>query len=263
MSDQKVEQKLQFVFVHGAGHGGWCWYNIRSLLESVGHKVTCIDLKGGGIDLTDANTIKTFKEFNEPLVSFFSSLPADEKVILVGHSAGGLNITEILHKFPNNIHVAVYIAAIMMKNGISLPHGTRKLPCFPEEDLCDYIFQKLEDKIKNLIPSSVIIKPEHQRQRLYNMSPIEDSTLASMLLRPYPVWPMFDAGFNDTTDVDSIPRIYIKTLNDNMMSKLEHDVMILQWKPSKVVTLESDHSPFFSTPLELFKALLEAAASVK
>ncbi|KAL5566963.1 hypothetical protein UlMin_030127 [Ulmus minor] len=110
MSDQKVEQKLQFVFVHGAGHGVWCWYNIRSLLESVGHKVTCIDLRGGDIDLIDANTIKTFKEFNE--------------LILVGHSAGELNITEILHKFPNNIHVAVYIAAIMMKNVISIPHGT-------------------------------------------------------------------------------------------------------------------------------------------
>lgn len=39
------------------------------------------------------------------------------QVILVGHSAGGINVTDALHKFPEKIQAAVYIAATMLKLG--------------------------------------------------------------------------------------------------------------------------------------------------
>ncbi|CAI0430231.1 unnamed protein product [Linum tenue] len=33
-----------FVLVHGVGHGSWCWYKIRTLLESSGNcRVSCVD----------------------------------------------------------------------------------------------------------------------------------------------------------------------------------------------------------------------------
>ena len=38
-------------------------------------------------------------------------------MILVGHSAGGLSITQATHKFPDKISVAVYVAATMLRNG--------------------------------------------------------------------------------------------------------------------------------------------------
>lgn len=40
------------------------------------------------------------------------------QVILVGHSAGGLSITQASHKFAKNIRLAVYVAATMLKLGI-------------------------------------------------------------------------------------------------------------------------------------------------
>ena len=39
------------------------------------------------------------------------------QVILVGHSAGGLSITQACHKFAKKIHLAVYVAATMLKLG--------------------------------------------------------------------------------------------------------------------------------------------------
>lgn len=39
------------------------------------------------------------------------------QVILVGHSAGGLSITQACHKFANKIRLAVYVAATMLKFG--------------------------------------------------------------------------------------------------------------------------------------------------
>ncbi|KAK9159332.1 hypothetical protein Scep_005906 [Stephania cephalantha] len=80
---------LHFVFVHGFGGGGWGFYQIRCLLEKLGHKVSCPDLKSGGIDPTDPKTLKTFEDYNQPLIDLLYSLPLNEKVILVAHSAGG------------------------------------------------------------------------------------------------------------------------------------------------------------------------------
>ena len=73
-------KQLHFVLVHGASHGAWCWYRIRTLIETSGHKVTCLDLKGSGIDPSDPNTIFTLADYNQPLFTFLSSLPPNEKV---------------------------------------------------------------------------------------------------------------------------------------------------------------------------------------
>lgn len=74
---QKV---YHFVLVHGVGHGAWCWYKVRTLLESSGHKVTCLDLAGAGIDRSNADDILSFDDYNKPLTDFMSQLPDDEKV---------------------------------------------------------------------------------------------------------------------------------------------------------------------------------------
>ena len=36
----------------------------------------------------------------------------------MGHSAGGLSITQASHKFPKKIKLAVYVAATMLKYGV-------------------------------------------------------------------------------------------------------------------------------------------------
>ena len=40
------------------------------------------------------------------------------QVILVGHSAGGLNVTDATYKFPKKVSLAVYVAATMLKKGM-------------------------------------------------------------------------------------------------------------------------------------------------
>src|SRR5262249_39937519 len=39
-----------FVLVHGAWHGGWCWYRIAARLEAAGHTVFAPDMPGHGTD---------------------------------------------------------------------------------------------------------------------------------------------------------------------------------------------------------------------
>lgn len=44
--------KNQFVLIHGASYGAWCWYKVSTLLKSAGHDVTALDMASCGINTT-------------------------------------------------------------------------------------------------------------------------------------------------------------------------------------------------------------------
>ncbi|KAL5825883.1 hypothetical protein ACOSQ3_021946 [Xanthoceras sorbifolium] len=251
-------QKLHFVLVHGAGHGGWCWFKIRSLMETSGYKVTCFDLKSAGTDPTDANSILSFDDYNRPLVNFFLNLPENEKVILVGHSAGGHSLTDSIHRFGfKKIHMAIYVAATMLKHGFATDQDVKDAA--PElSEFSEFVYGLGPDQP----PTSTMLKTEFNRKILYQMSPVEDSVLASMLLRPAPAR-AFSCQFAEGPDADRVPRVYIKTSCDRVVKPEEQqDAMIRRWPPSQVFVMESDHSPFFSNPFVLFDFIVKAVASI-
>lgn len=109
---QAMEQK-HFVLVHGACHGAWSWYKIKPLLESSGHRVTALDLAASGINAKSIKDVHSMAEYSEPLLELLASLPQNEKVILVGHSLGGLNLALAMEKYPEKISVAVFMTAFM------------------------------------------------------------------------------------------------------------------------------------------------------
>ncbi|KAK7410807.1 hypothetical protein VNO78_01916 [Psophocarpus tetragonolobus] len=258
-----VAMKQQhFVLVHGIGGGSWCWYKIRCLMENSGFKVSCVDLKSAGIDQSDADSVLSFDDYNQPLMDFMSALPENEQVILVGHSAGGLSITHACHKFSNKIRLAVYVAATMLKFGFLTDQDLKDgVPDLSEYgDVYKLGFGLGHDKP----PTSALVKKEFQRKIIYPLSPHEDSTLAGMLLKPGPVLALTSAQFRedeyDAEEVEKVPRVYIRTRHDKVVKPEQQEAMIKRWSPSSVYELDSDHSPFFSTPFLLFGLLLKAAA---
>ncbi|XP_058075395.1 methylesterase 17-like isoform X1 [Magnolia sinica] len=248
----KIPSKSHFVFVHGASHGGWCWYKIRCLLEKAGSKVTCLDLASGGINPSDANSIFTFDEYNKPLIDFMSALPEDEKVILVGHSLGGLNVTDAMNKFVNKVHLAIYVNAQM------LPQKGE------DKDKSEYrhAFEIWHGLGPDKPPTGVLMRKEFHRKLMYNMSPEEDSTLAAILLRPCPVMAVANANIRVGEGVNKVTRICIRGTKDTFYKEKSFQAQIKMWPPSQILTVESDHSPFFSAPTQLFSLLVEATASI-
>jgi pimeloyl-ACP methyl ester carboxylesterase len=92
-------------------HGAWCWYKVKPRLESAGHLVTVLDLAASGINLKKIEDVNTVLEYSEPLLQLMATIPPNEKVILVGHSLGGLNIALAMEKFPDKIAVGVFLTA--------------------------------------------------------------------------------------------------------------------------------------------------------
>eukprot|EP01018_Ginkgo_biloba_P004362 Gb_12800 [translate_table: standard] len=236
---------MHFVLVHGAGHGGWCWYKIQHLLHKAGHQVTAIDLAGAGRSTQNPNTILSFDDYNAPLIELLSILPASNKVVVVGHSAGGLSFTHASLLSSEKISVAVYIATTM-----------RGVP---------NLFEEYEFKYGlglNDPPTSAMFRKQVQRQLLYQLSPPEDAMLASMLLRPAPCLAFQSARFDGPEKGSRIvPRVYIKTLQDRVLKLDQQEAMIQRWPPQSVLHLDTDHCPFFSAPLELHRLLLSVAST--
>ncbi|KAI4382920.1 hypothetical protein MLD38_008814 [Melastoma candidum] len=253
-----MERRLHFVLVHGVGNGAWCWYKVRSLLENSGYKVTCVDLKSAGIDPSSPDRLSSFDDYNSPLMDALSALPDDERVVLVGHSAGGLSVTRASGVLPGKIKVAVYVAATMLRNGFCTEEDRKAgLPDLSEfGDAYDLGFGLGSDHP----PTSAVLKKSLQRKLAYHMTPPEDAVLASMLLKPGPIQVLSTARFVEDKEVDAVPRVYIKTAHDRIIKPEQQEAMMSTWKPKEVFVVESDHSPFLSAPLVLFGMLVKAAA---
>lgn len=106
-------EKKHFVLVHGFCLGGWCWYKLAAALKSKGSRATALDLAGSGVRPDQLNRASSFSDYIRPLMDLLASLPDDEKVILVGHSYGGLPIALAMETFPTKISLAVFVTAYM------------------------------------------------------------------------------------------------------------------------------------------------------
>uniref|UniRef100_A0A164UA30 AB hydrolase-1 domain-containing protein n=1 Tax=Daucus carota subsp. sativus TaxID=79200 RepID=A0A164UA30_DAUCS len=114
------ETKKHFVLVHGAGHGAWCWYKVATLLRSDGHRVSILDLAASGVNLKQVQEVHSFAVYLEPLMDLMATLPQEEKVVLVGHSMGGVGLSLAMERFPEKIAVAVFATAYMLSPDLDL-----------------------------------------------------------------------------------------------------------------------------------------------
>nr|ABK26618.1 unknown [Picea sitchensis] len=247
---------IHFVLVHGAMHGAWCWYKIVELLEKDGHKVSAIDLMSAGTNPVAADSIMSFEEYNQPLMHFLAKLPVTEKIVLVGHSMGGVSLARESEDFPHLIAVAVYVCALMFRGGESMQREKEIME--PDK----HILEKIEYNFGNSIgepPTSVLVpKKRFQKDYLYGTTSTLDATLASLLLRPLPNMAIMNMSVETTKErYGVVPRVYVKTTKDNVFCLAKQEELIASSPPEKVYSLDSDHSPFFSEPEKLHNLLLE------
>ncbi|KAL8530443.1 hypothetical protein ACS0TY_007469 [Phlomoides rotata] len=171
------EEKTHFVLIHGISGGAWCWYKLRCLLENSGYRVSCLDLKGCGVDQNDPNTLLSFNDYNQPLIHFLSSLSDNHQVILVGHSAGGLCLSDAIIKFgKKRIKLAIFVAATMLKSGFATDQDIKDgVPDLSEFGEVNEVYEMSFGLGEDCPPTTILVKKELQRKILYQLSPQEVS----------------------------------------------------------------------------------------
>ena len=108
-----------FVLVHGAWHGGWCWHRVAEPLRQQGHQVFTPTLTGVGERAhLLAPTIDLVTHVRD-VVAVIETEELD-KIVLCGHSYGGMVITGVADRVPDRIKQIIYVDAFLPENGESL-----------------------------------------------------------------------------------------------------------------------------------------------
>ncbi|XP_021274283.1 methylesterase 9-like [Herrania umbratica] len=272
---EKKNQK-HFVLVHGLCHGAWCWYKLQPLLESTGHRVTALDLTTSGINMKAIQDVQTFHEYTKPLLEILASLPPDEKVIVVGHSLGGMNLALAMDEFPNKISVGVFLTAFMP--------DTLHQPSYVLEKYLGGVTEELlkDAQLVNIgslqIPFTItVMGPKFLSSKLYHLSSVEiyirhkschvyallrDLELAKALIRPGSLFTEdLSKGKNFSGEgFGTVTRVYVVCNEDNVMVEEFQRWMIQNNPPKDVLEIKTaDHMPMFSKTQEVCDCLLEIA----
>ena len=107
------------VLVHGAYHGGWCWRDLRPLLEAKGHRVYTPTLTGLGERAHLARPEVGLETHVEDILALYRYEDLSD-TLLVGHSYGGLVVGMVADRLPERIDTLVYLDALVPKDGMSL-----------------------------------------------------------------------------------------------------------------------------------------------
>ncbi|XP_028797807.1 salicylic acid-binding protein 2-like [Neltuma alba] len=255
-------KKKHFVLIHGAGHGGWCWYKVATLLRSKGHNVTTLDLGASGINPKQVNQIGSISDYYEPLMAFMASVPAKEKVILVAHSLGGVSTSVAMEKFPHKISVAVFASANVLSQNLSYPALLSEVNRRNMSLMDSQFF--FEDGPTNR-SAAILFGPKFLATHMYQLSPPQDLTLALSLVRPLRSFNDGEVVRKETAVTSSrngrVPKIFIISKNDKVIPEDLQIWMIqrsLPFDDIKVIK-DSDHMLMFSQPLKLTSHLLQIA----
>lgn len=117
---KQQQQQQHLVLVHGAGHGAWCWYKVATRLRAEGYRVTALDMAAAGINPKRVDEVGSISDYCSPLTEFLAALPPEERVVLVGHSMGGVCLSLAMEKYPARVSLAVFVTAFMPGPGLAI-----------------------------------------------------------------------------------------------------------------------------------------------
>ncbi|RZI98372.1 MAG: alpha/beta fold hydrolase, partial [Haliea sp.] len=107
-----------FVLVHGAWHGGWCWRRVVQALAAAGHRAHAVTLTGVGErahHMSAAITLETH------ITDVTNAIQMEEMsdVVLAVHSYAGMIGTALADRLTQRLRHLVYVDAVVPQPGES------------------------------------------------------------------------------------------------------------------------------------------------
>lgn len=232
----KTTKKETYVMVHSAWLGAWSFGYVKEALEKKGHKVVVFDLPAHGEDKTAPKdvTMDSYVKATQKVID-----AQDCKVILVGHSFGGMVISQVAEIRSDKIKKLVYLTAMLVPNGISFLDAVASVKT--SVALNNLVFS--EDK------SYVTVKQNKLHEAFGADIPLETFNKTIPLLSAEPTAPLGTKLNITDSKFGSIPRYYIQTLNDHGIPTPVQEAMFTGMGIDKLYTINnSSHLPIFSHP---------------
>lgn len=233
------------VLVHGAWHGAWCWERVVAGLEARGVATVAIDLPGHGDDPGPAT------DFAGDVAAVEAAIDAvGRPVVLVGHSYGGLVVTDA-GALPAVTHL-VYLCAFAVEEGESCANaGGDEAAGIDHTGRPD-----LSAELVHLGDSSTTVPAEGARRCFYG--DCDEPTAAWAIERLCPqrlenlLTPPSRIAWRST------PSTYVVCTEDLAVHPELQRIMARRC--TNAIEWETSHSPFLSRP-DLVVDLLEGLAA--
>jgi pimeloyl-ACP methyl ester carboxylesterase len=235
-----------FVLVHGAWHGKWCWESVEGRLQELGIKCCSVDLPGRGDDGRPRGTL-TLSDYADTVTAVVES--ATEPVTLVGHSLGGLTISHVAERVPNQLSSLVYLCAMLLKDGQSA------IDIAANDTDSELIAKVSVDEAGE----SSTVAPEAVRRLFFGDCTKAASDAAAARLVPEPVVPSSTPVHTTSERWGIVPRSYIVCTQDRAISPAAQRAMIAAVGVDRTVEMHSSHCPFLSQPSHLVETLVSLA----
>lgn len=222
------------VLVHGAWADVSSWDAVVPLLKAQGHEVIAVNLAAHGADTASPATV-TFQTYVEQVKA---AIGTRTNVVLVGHSFGGLVISQVAEEIPTQIKELIFLAAC-------LPHDGDDLLSMAKQDPASHIGKYLTvDQAHGV----AIIDKDGVADVFAADAPPQVQEYLAAHIKPEPLGPLATPVHLTAAHFGSIRKVYIHTLNDHAISYPAQQAMVKAGDVAKVYSLQSSHTPFVSMP---------------
>lgn len=246
----RSRERLNFVLVHGAWHGAWCWEKLVPILREQGHAASAVELQGEGaarLPVDQINLGTYVKRVTDALDS------RGGRSILVGHSSGCLAASQAAEERPEKVRTLVFVSGFVASNG----EAHRALVgADPAQKVSPVLLMDLRPGTK--IPLQTRIdtsKPDAVKLAFYNDCSEADARAAIARLVPEPAAPSGQPLRLSAERFGRVDKVYIHCTRDNAISLARQREFAAKWPLRYTVILDSGHSPFLSMPERLAQAL--------
>ncbi len=241
--------KPTIVLVHGAFQDGQStWSKVKPELEANGYKVVAVTLPGRDGDGADPHTL-TVEMYRDTVLKAIQA--EKDPVVLVGHSFGGITITNVAEAAPDKIRALVYLSAYLPQNGESLQSLAKQ---DPDSGLAkpgnlvfapDYSTAAIADSAK----ADTFANDAHGADR--------DAIVASLI--PEPAGPQGVGVKVTDANFGRVRKFYIQTLQDHVVTPGLQTQMISHSSIVKVTKIDAGHASYITKPKEVAAAIEYAA----
>lgn len=240
-----------FVLVHGAWHGGWCWQRVTLALQQQGHRVHAVTLTGLG---ERAHLLAPGITLDTHIDDVVSAIEVEElsDVILAVHSYAGMIGTAVADRLGKHLKHLVYVDAVVPKPGESWSStqsaATQQQRLSAAQASTRFSFPPPDPEVFGLHDA--------------------DHAWVKRRQTPHP-GNTYQAPLDfDVQRVAAIPRTFVNctqpalaTIEPSRLRVKDPKFWDGAWLPnSKIVELKTGHDPMISDPAGLTRILLDCAA---
>lgn len=236
-----------FVLVHGGAHGGWCYQRVARILRAHGHDVYAPTLTGLG---ERSHLLRPGIDLDTHIEDVAAVLHYEDlrRVILTGHSYGGMVITGVADRAVDRVGRLVYLDAANPRNGQSLV------------DVAGPIIEATRPLGRTVDGVELVLLPAPDAAALYGVTDPEDMAWMAQRLVGHP-WACFEQSL-DLKNEDAlwaIPQYHI--VCTSTLATRDPALLDRARAEGRLWDIDTGHDLMITEPEKVAAALLEIAAS--